>query len=252
MKNPNTTVLHKYRNGEFIQFMKNVDSIYESFDTKALQLEKRVVDLRLAVKEMDDLFLTSKTHKITSELQSLDAVRNNVLKAIRSFLDNVIAIGDKEMSEAAELLLDNYFVHGKRIERLNSQQKTATINALINDWTTDPILSNSVSLLKLNDWVALLTTKNKDFDSNYVQRASTRIRSVELSDKKRRARIAFDELRKDTESFFRVSADNTAYRDILDKISSLLADYRTSVVSRMADRKRPVEEVQETQSLVSA
>jgi hypothetical protein len=241
MKSSNFSVLNKYRDGEFIQHMKNAVTICESYDLKVLQLDKRVNGLYDATMYMDSMFLTTRSHKLTPELQSLDKERSTVLKAIRSTLENTIEIGVPETAEAARLLLNNYFVHGRRIERLQSQQKTAIIHAMMNDWASEPVLLQSVEKVKLNDWVTILTTKNSEFNAKYVQRSSTRIKTVEISSRKKLAKTAYLELIQDLESYARVSADNTTYVEILDKLSALRSDYKTSVVGRLSDRKKPVD-----------
>ncbi|MBK8818213.1 MAG: hypothetical protein IPN49_03645 [Saprospiraceae bacterium] len=167
----------------------------------------------------------------------MEKERNTVLKAIRSTLENTIDIGAVETAEAAQLLLNNYIVHGRRIEKLQSQQKTATIHALMNDWASEPILLQSVDTVKLNDWVSLLSDKNTEFNAKYVQRSSTRIKTVEIKSRKKLTKTAFLELIQDMESYFRVSEDNTLYKEILDKLSALTTDYKTSVIGRLSDRK---------------
>ena len=241
MKNTNFSVLNKYRDGEFIQYMKNSVTICEGYDLKTLQLEKRVTALHDATMHMDEMFLTTRSHKLTPELQSLEKERNTVLKAIRSTLENTIDIGAAETAEAAQLLLNNYIVHGRRIEKLQSQQKTATIHALMNDWASEPILLQSVDTVKLNDWVSLLSDKNTEFNAKYVQRSSTRIKTVEIKSRKKLTKTAFLELIQDMESYFRVSEDNTLYKEILDKLSALTTDYKTSVIGRLSDRKKPAD-----------
>ncbi|MBK6364464.1 MAG: hypothetical protein IPF52_13585 [Saprospiraceae bacterium] len=56
MKNTNFSVLNKYRDGEFIQYMKNSVTICEGYDLKTLQLEKRVTALHDATMHMDEMF----------------------------------------------------------------------------------------------------------------------------------------------------------------------------------------------------
>ena len=51
-----TATLGSYRNGEFLQFMKNVIDIYQKYDTEALSLKARVQALEETSKAMDDVF----------------------------------------------------------------------------------------------------------------------------------------------------------------------------------------------------
>ncbi|MBK6364465.1 MAG: hypothetical protein IPF52_13590 [Saprospiraceae bacterium] len=142
----------------------------------------------------------------------MEKERNTVLKAIRSTLENTIDIGAAETAEAAQLLLNNYIVHGRRIEKLQSQQKTATIHALMNDWASEPILVQSVDTVKLNDWVSLLSDKNTEFNAEicskvFYKNQNSRNQKQEEVDQNR-----FPQLIQDMESYFRVSEDNTLYK----------------------------------------
>ncbi|MBK8854151.1 MAG: hypothetical protein IPN10_08590 [Saprospiraceae bacterium] len=69
----------------------------------------------------------------------MEKERNTVLKAIRSTLENTMNIIAAETA-TAQLLLNNYIVHGRRDRKAAIAAKAATIHALMNDWASEPIL----------------------------------------------------------------------------------------------------------------
>ncbi|HLO54730.1 MAG TPA: hypothetical protein VK169_10600 [Saprospiraceae bacterium] len=64
-----TALFGNYRNGEYLQFMKNVVAIYGNYDTNALLLQARLQTLTGATKALDDVFMATTAHELTPELQ---------------------------------------------------------------------------------------------------------------------------------------------------------------------------------------
>lgn len=231
-----TALFGNYRNGEYLQFMKNVVAIYGNYDTNALLLKARLQTLTDATTALDEVFMAATAHELTPELQALDMRRDKALMGIKVNLNGFSYSEDTETVKAASLLMTNYLSHGDRIDKLSYQQGTAVIDALLTDWKDNPTLLNAVNMLAIGHWVNLLAQLNKEFDEMYVIRAKTSLKPGQIDQKRREMRSAYDEIVQDTISFSRVATDKTPYYAIIDEMNGLINNYNTSVTLRLASR----------------
>ncbi len=246
MNSISTAVFGNYRNGEYLQFMKNVVAIYGNYDTNALLLNARVQKLADATQALDDVFMASMAHELTPELQALDSRRDKALMGIKVILNGHSYSEDAELVKASQMLMINYLSHGDRIDKLSYQQATAVIDALMTDWKDNPTLLTAVGTLGLTEWVNLLSQLNKKFDEMYITRAKTSIKRGQIDQKRMEMRNAYDEIVYDTFSFSRVAADITPYQAIIDELNGLIANYNAAVAQRLAGRSTDNELVEST------
>ncbi|MBK7698023.1 MAG: hypothetical protein IPJ39_04505 [Saprospiraceae bacterium] len=87
MNSVTTALFGNYRNGEYLQFMKNVLTIYQKFDLDALHLTSRVQALTSSTTTMNEVFMAATAHELTPELQLLGQRRDKALIGIRLYLD---------------------------------------------------------------------------------------------------------------------------------------------------------------------
>ena len=231
-----TATLGSYRNGEFLQFMKNVMDIYAKTDINALMLSSRFNELTFATNEMDAVFMSSNAHELTPELQQLDYRRDRALIGIKLTLESQKYREDDAVVKASELLLSNYYSHGDKIDKLSYQQETAVVDALMIDWNTAPSLVAALVTVGLTEWVALLKTINTEFNEKYVLRAKTTVQPAQISIKRSAIKLAYDNLTLDTVSYSRVAADKKPYLEIIEMLNGLISDYNNSVNLRLAGR----------------
>ncbi len=236
MNTVSTALFGNYRNGEYLQFMKNVVAIYGNYDTNALLLKARLQTLTDATTALDEVFMATTAHELTPELQALDMRRDKALMGIKIHLNSYSYSEDVDAAKAAQILMTNYLSHGDRIDKLSYQQGTAVIDALLTDWKSNPTLLNAVNTLALGQWVNLLEQLNKKFNEMYITRAKTSIKPGQVDQKRTEMRTAYDEITFDTVSFSRVSVDKTAYNAIIDELNGLINNYNTSVTLRLAGR----------------
>ncbi len=246
MNSISTAVFCNYRNGEYLQFMKNVVAIYGNYDTNALLLKARVQKLADATQALDDVFIASMAHELTPELQALDSRRDKALMGIKVILNGHSYSEDAELVKASQMLMTNYLSHGDRIDKLSYQQATAVIDALMTDWKDNPTLLTAVGTLGLTEWVNLLSQLNKKFDDMYITRAKTSVKRGQIDQKRMEMRNAYDEIVYDTFSFSRVGADITPYQAIIDELNGLIANYNAAVAHRLASRSTDNELVEST------
>ena len=104
MNSVTTALFGNYRNGEYLQFMKNVLAIYQNYDTDALHLAARVQALTSSVTTMNEVFMAATAHELTPELQQLDQRRDRALVGIRLYLDCMSYKEQDAIVKAAQLL----------------------------------------------------------------------------------------------------------------------------------------------------
>lgn len=251
MNTVTTALFGNYRNGEYLQFMKNVLAIYQNYDTDALHLAARVQALTSSTTTMNEVFMAATAHELTPELQLLDQRRDKALIGIRLYLDCMTYKEEDTVVKAAQLLQANYFSHGDRIEKLSYQQETAVTDALLNDWATNPSLVAAQTTINITDWVALLKELNTQFNQLYVNRAQTTLKPGQIEEKRTQMRTAYDELALDTMSYARIAENKTSYLEIIDDLNGLIGDYNQSVTLRLSGRSTdsevtsPTDEIQD-------
>lgn len=241
MNSLTTAMFGNYRNGEFLQFMKNVVTIYNNYNVNDLQLNDRMDTLHKSIAAMDEVFMSNTAHELTPELLELDKRRDKALMGIKLFLDSQMYKEEEEVVKAAEVLKLNYVSHGDRIDKLSYQQQTAVTDALMNDWESETSLLNGINLLGLNDWVSSLKVTNTEFNRIYVARALTAVSPVKIDEKRMLMRDAYLELTQDTASYARVSADKNIYQSIINSLNALIDNYNTAIAQRMSGRNSDTE-----------
>lgn len=228
-----TALFTLYRNGEFLQFMKNVLSIVTNYDLATLKLTERVTKLTEQTTELDNVFQPQRGEELTDELKELDARRDKALMGIKNYLVSQTYREEVSIVNAAEALLENYVSHDDRIDKLPYQQETAIANTMLKDWETKPVLSAAVTTLTLTDWVNLLKTLNETFDTTYVERAQTAPEPANILAKREAIRKAYNDLIDDVEAYARISDNKEAYETIIRELNGLIDDYNTAANSRL-------------------
>jgi len=231
-----TANLGHYRNGEFLQFMKNVIAIYGKYDTTALLLQDRLELLTTTTAALDDVFMSTTAHELTPELQLLDQRRDRALMGIKLLLESLTYKEDENIVKSAQLLTANYLSHGDRIDKLSYQQETAVIDAMLHDWNTANNLTAAVTTLKITDWVLELQQLNATFNNQYIIRAQTSVQPSQIEEKRLVIRNAYQELTLDTISYSRIATNKAEYISIIEGLNGLINDYNNAVSLRLAGR----------------
>jgi len=231
-----TANLGHYRNGEFLQFMKNVIAIYGKYDTTTLLLQDRLDLLTTTTAALDEVFMSSAAHELTPELQLLDQRRDKALMGIKLHLESLTYREEESIVKGAQLLTANYLSHGDRIDKLSYQQETAVIDAMLHDWNTAPNLAAAITTVNISTWVALLQQLNNTFNTQYIIRAQTTVQPSQIDEKRLVIRSAYQELTLDTMSYSRIATNKAEYNSIIDGLNGLINDYNNAVALRLAGR----------------
>lgn len=221
-----------YRNGEFLQLMKNILNVINLFDIAILGLTNRVATFSEGVQALNEAFQPQRGEELSSELKTLDTRRDKSLMGIKLFLQSCLYREEEAITKAATMLLENYESHAKRMDKLPYQQETAVVNSFIKDLENNTELTEALDTVALSSWVALLKELNLSFDNTYVDRAKTITESAGIEDKRKTIKDAFTNLADDIEAYARISENKEAYVPIITAINGLIEDYNLAVQSR--------------------
>lgn len=175
-----TTLIEKYRNGDFIQYINNVLSIITEEKATALNLSNERTALQTSINTLTAIWMPTKKSKLTAQIAELDKRRDSLFAGLKSTIDSWSKhhyITEKR--NAALAIVDVIANYGKDITSIRYQQETAILNAIIEHLQNE--LAPQVSVLELTEWVTTLQTANSEFNTLYISRA------VEVSGNKKGA-----------------------------------------------------------------
>ncbi|MBL0683800.1 DUF6261 family protein [Aquimarina mytili] len=166
----NTPYLNRYRNGEFLQYMKDILELVNQQDVDALQLTSQKNALEPIVNNINTVFQQSQGSTLTQEIIALDERRDRAIIGIRGASEAFTYHYDQGMAEAANTVLTSITTHGDGISRLSYQQETAILGSVVQDFETEIELKTAIMKLGLTKWVAELKNANDSFASKYLDR----------------------------------------------------------------------------------
>ncbi|WP_046744609.1 DUF6261 family protein [Kordia zhangzhouensis] len=241
-------VFSRYRNSEFLQYMKDVLELVNAQDVDVLQLTAQRDALATVTNQIDDLFQQEKSSGITQELINLDARRDRAFMGIKANLEAHSYHYDDRLQSAANSLLFNLNNYGTNIPRMNYQAETAVIDSMISDWETETDLISAVTTVGLTNWVAELKTANQAFNQRYLARVSesaanpatsfTSIREV--------ATNAYKSLTAHVQAHATLGS-NAIHQELVNEFSVLAKQYNQTVGLRLnsgteTDEEAPLDE----------
>ena len=229
----NVPYLNRYRNGEYLQYMKDILELVNQQDTDSLQLSTQKDALETTVSAIDAIFQKSQGSAITQEIIALDERRDKALIGIRSILDGYTYHYDPAIATAAQELLSNINAHGDNIARMSYQEQTAVTDSVLKDTETKPELVSAVSTLTIGNWFAELRTANTAFNTKYLERVNETAASdnADIPQLRLAATAAYRTLVTHVEAHKTLSG-NEAYAMILKQISVLAGSYNQVVDNR--------------------
>ena len=236
------------RNAEFLQFSKDVLSIISLNDPAALNVASQYADFKADTEVIENLFKTDRSNPITTELEALDARRDNALNGIAGYAQSLTYHFDPAMNAAAKTLSDHLAVFGSGITRENYQSETASINGILNDWAAQPGLQAAITSLQLGSWVVELDTANKSFNTQYIARTQQLAATPADTIKAKRLEAAgsYYSLRDRINAYFVIKEGAEPFNKTTNEINALVAQYNQLVAGRStpADTPAPTPPVQ--------
>lgn len=224
----------RYRNSEFLQYIKDVLELVNAQDVDVLQLTIPRDSLQTITNQMDDLFQEEQSSGITQELIDLDTRRDRAITGIKGLLETHQNHYDDAMQAAARSLLYNMNTFGTNIPRMNYQAETAVIDSMLADWNSEPELVAAIATLQINDWVAELTTSNGAFSNRFLAR---------ISESAANPAISFTTMRDESVKVYRnllahieahaTLGTNAVHKTLVNEVSELAHHYNQTAYARI-------------------
>ena len=225
-----------YRNSEFLQYMKDVLKLVDSYDVELLQLTEQRNALALSIETLTNVFEPEPQPQMTAVLADLDAKRDSLFIGIKHLLEGNAHHFDLTKQEAAKRLLFHLQSYGKNIPYMNYQAETAVIASMLSEWQTETNLQEVVTLLELSEWVDTLQQINVQFNEQYLARVSEMAATTAPS---------FSTLRANAKSTYRTLVSHvkaymtlhksTQYTQLYHQIYELAKQYNQVVKVRSKD-----------------
>jgi hypothetical protein len=232
----NVPYLNRYRNGEFLQYTKDVLQLLDEQDIVALNLTTQYNALQPQVTAIDTVFKQSQASDITQELITLDTQRDDALSGLRSVINGYQYHYQETIASAASVLLANIDQHGTNIQRLSYQEETAVLDSIITDWQNKVVLNQAVTILNLEKWLTHLQSVNRSFTTQYLARVEQQAANPNKDIPKLRetATIAYRNLIAHIQAHATLNS-TSKHNILLAQISILAGQYNQLVDNRISN-----------------
>lgn len=230
MTNP---YLNRYRNAEYIQYMKDVLALLEPHNVKELNISQQKAALNTAVIELRTVFKQAQSSSLTPEIVALDERRDKAIVGLRTMTQGFSYHFDPNIAEAATLLNGNIASHGNNISRMGYQEKTAILDSIMEDWKSKAALPTAVNTLGIANWLQELEESNQQFATMYLERVGESAQSptITVSDLRNQTTEAYRTLVSHIHAHATLSSTET-HASILNEISILAGQYNQVVDNR--------------------
>ncbi|OED35689.1 hypothetical protein AB832_06225 [Flavobacteriaceae bacterium (ex Bugula neritina AB1)] len=229
----NTPYLNRYRNGEYLQYMKDILELLAKQDIDALSLTNQKNALEAIINTIDTSFQQAQGSAITQEIIALDERRDRAIIGFRSVIDGYTYHFQNNMATAAKALITNISSHGDSIPRMSYQEETAILNSIVKDMETEGELSQAITTLNLGSWLAELKTANQNFTSKYLERVGEAAanQSADIPQLRGNATEAYRTLITHIQAHQTLSG-TAAYTTIINQVDVLAGQYNQVVDNR--------------------
>ncbi|TCP25201.1 hypothetical protein EV195_104234 [Tenacibaculum skagerrakense] len=228
-----TPYVTRYRNGEYLQYMKDVLELVNKQDVDTLLLTNQRNALTGIVSQIDNAFQQSLGSSLTQGIIELDDRRDKAFMGFKSVINGFSYHYDAAKKVHALNALSAIEKYGKDITRKSYQEETAIISSLITDFESQPELVTAVTELSLTDWLTELKTANIAFASKYLERVGDTAANplANLVELRSQATVAYRVLISHIQAH-QVLNTNAAYSIIIDEIDVLTKQYNLVVDNR--------------------
>lgn len=223
------------RNAEYLQFMKNVESLVQANDPDLLNVSAQLTALSSSVNVLDGLFKKQLANEITQELVLIDERRDKAITGLGYMVTGYLYHFDAALAQAATTINDSLKLYGSGIGKQNYQAETATLSSLVSDWENKTNLADALTTLQLNDWKDELKAANSLFDQRYLARTQEygAANPDTIKAKRDETNAAYYTLR-DFLNSFSVVQPSVANTKAVNEINALVDQYNTLLTNRLA------------------
>jgi hypothetical protein len=236
--------LTRFRNAEYLQFMKNFATLVDSNDPAALNVVAQLAALVAKNSELEALFKKEQASEITQELIDIDGRRDRAFNGILAVVDGFTYHYEEVKAQAANRLKNNLNLYGAGVARQNYQAETAILTNISNDWETKPELTAAMNLLDLESWKDEMKAANIVFDQKYLARTLeySEASPENLLLKRTETTQVYFTLRQFIDAFA-VTVNTPIYQTVTNQLNALIDQYNTLLNNRQsaADAGTPEE-----------
>lgn len=229
-----TILLAKFRNSEFIQFVKNALEIISSKDPEILKVKAQFDPANAVFLKLYNIFKKGRGSDITEELRELDERRDNAYYGITKILDGYTHHCDEDMRDHARLLIESIELYGSSLARLNYQSETSTLESLVKTWERDPRMAEAIEKLNLSAWVTEMKEANTLFNKRFMDRVREQAHNPNetVASLREETKDQVTILLKHLEAYATVSED-PVYDAVIKEINTLAEAYNQTVQDRL-------------------
>ena len=232
----NTIDLAKLRNAEFLQFGTFLSEFVVASDPVALNIAPQHTAFKAKLDETAGLFKVEKSSPFTQELILFDVRRDKAISGIAGVIDSYGNHFDTPTLQATSLLADNLNIYGTGIARLNTQEETSTIKAIVHDWETKPELTAAIAKLFLTSWVAELKAANLLYEQKFFERTQEYgAANPETLKQKREETMAAYYVLRDFINANLILHPSAAFTALENGINALIEQYNTLIATHAND-----------------
>ncbi len=234
------------KNKEFIQFFTDVLAIIQQTGPIVLSVQTQYQQLETVLAEADALLHNRRTHKLSTQLEALDARRESAMNGLLRLIEGYLYSTDVQQKTFAETLQNHINGFGGNPARDNYQGQTTMVRRLLSDFSNQPDLHQSIAGLGLSAWLTELSSANLAFSAQYLARAQdTSLGSPESVSRKRNDVIAaWNKLRTRLNSHYDIEDGIEPWAGTINFINSLSGYYTNLLIKRgnkHAARETPAE-----------
>lgn len=222
--------LLRYRNSEFIQFLKDTVKIYKAYDLKTLKIQALVVDVENSIAKLESVFTIARKNGNTELLESLDARRDRAIIGIKTLAEAYENHFDQSTVNAAKVLLILMNKYGSGIAYFNYIDETNTISNIVKEMQSETKAVSAVTLLNISTWVNELEQANTAFNNLFIERNKDISEQPDQNLKNLRNPVLkqYELLVEKTSSYLSVT-DIPEYKAILDQMETIIVKYNDGV-----------------------
>ena len=228
----------RYQNGEYIQLMIGVIGVFKNEDPQRLSLNDLVEKLITEVNVLNDGFMESKGETMRAALMPLDERRISSARGLRLYLQSETLNPVSDRQKAAEALYKSYLQYCDGLSKMTLPNKTAVVNRMLQEWSSNPVLAEAVKTSGAVQWVETLTRENELFSQNYFTKSKAKTRDKKTKDARVAVKLAYEELVTITEAYAKVAADTGPYRNLIRELNSVISNNNNQVDHRGYGRKK--------------
>ncbi|MEO7310946.1 MAG: DUF6261 family protein [Chitinophagaceae bacterium] len=234
--------LQNLRNGEFLQFCNDTLSIVTLNNPATLLVEDEHLAFQTRHTEVSALFKLQQANPFTIEVELLDARRDAAINGLGFVIQGYSYYFDEATQKQATILSNHLARFGSGIAKDNYQSETASLNAIINDWSNNPELAAAVTTLNLGAWKDELKAANEAFNAKYLTRTQDlgTSSSDTLKAKRLEAAQAFYTLRDTIDAYYTIKKGAEPFAKCANELNALIDQYNTLLTGRASPTQEKV------------